>query len=207
MDQFVNQGVTCLEVKSGYGLDRNNEIKMLKAAGGDYGIEIHRTFLGAHACPPEYKNAETYIQFLIEKMLPEVAAKGLATRVDIFLEKGYFGKKMALAYFKKARELGLQITAHVEQLKRTGGAVLAARQGALSVDHLVQSSRSDIAALSASETVCTLLPGRICISKCPILRLGLLSMRGPVWLWLRTLIQEVVPLRASPWLACWRGWR
>ena len=167
VDRFIHQGVTCLEIKSGYALDRNGEIKMLKVAGGDYGIDIHRTFLGAHACPPEYKNAETYTQFLVEEMLPEVSAKGLAGRADIFIEKGYFDKKMARAYFKKAKELGLQITAHVEQLKRTGGAVLAARWGAQSVDHLVQSSRSDIATLSASDTVCTFLPGADLYLKTP----------------------------------------
>ena len=167
VDEFVNQGVTCLEIKSGYALDRNGEMKMLKVAGGDYGVDIHRTFMGAHACPPEYKSEESYVQFLIEEMLPEVAARGLATRVDIFIEKGYFSRKMASAYFKRAKGLGFQVTAHVEQLKRTGGAVLAARFGALSVDHLVQASRSDIAALSASNTVCTLLPGADLYLKMP----------------------------------------
>lgn len=167
VNQFINQGVTCLEIKSGYGLDRNSEMKMLKAADGDYGIEIHRTFLGAHACPSEYKNAEDYMEFLVKEMLPEVSSQGLATRVDIFIERGYFSKKMALAYFKKAKALGFQITAHVEQLKRTGGAVLAVQQGALSVDHLVQSSRSDIAALSKSKTVCTFLPGADLYLKMP----------------------------------------
>ena len=159
VSQFVDQGVTCLEVKSGYTLDRQGEIKILKVAGKNYGIDIHRTFLGAHACPPEYKNEEAYMKFLVEEMLPEIAEKEMATRVDIFIERGYFGKKMALRYFRKAKELGLHITAHAEQLKRTGGAVLAAKQGALSVDHLVQSSRLDIMVLSASDTVCTFLPG------------------------------------------------
>ena len=159
VDHFIRQGVTCLEVKSGYGLDLLTEIKMLEVASRDFGIEVHRTFLGAHACPLEYGNLEDYMNFLVEEVLPDVAVRGLATRADIFIDKGYFNIQMALIYLRRAKKLGFQLTAHVEQLHRTGGAKLALEEGALSVDHLVQANTSDISDLSASDTVCVFLPG------------------------------------------------
>ena len=167
VDRFIDQGVTCLEIKSGYGLTDSDEIKMLQVAGRELGVEVHRTFLGPHACPPEYKCAQDYMDHLIHKMLPKIAAQKLATRVDIFIDKGYFDTKMALSYLTKAKKLGFQLTAHAEQLHHTGGGILAAQKGALSVDHLVQTTPLDIATLSSSGTVCVFLPGADLYLKMP----------------------------------------
>ncbi len=157
--RFVDQGVTCVEIKSGYGLDTLNEMRILIAAQQKYEVDVYRTFLGPHACPSEFSCPREYMNFILKESLPKVVEKKLAHRADIFIEHGYFDTDMARDYFKKAKKLGLPITAHVEQLQQAGGAQLAVEFGALSADHLVYANAEDIADLASSNTVCTFLPG------------------------------------------------
>ncbi len=157
-DRFVEQGVTTLEIKSGYGLDLENEIKSLKMAGKVKGPRIVRTFLGPHSKPPEYKTVDEYFEFVMEKLLPEIAKKKLAERADIFIEKGFFSAEQGERYFKKAKSLGLDVTAHVEQLSNSGGTAVALKNQAVSVDHVVELKPEEITSLAKSESVAVLLP-------------------------------------------------
>ncbi len=155
---FLKQGVTTIEVKSGYALNLNDEIKMLQAISELKKARIISTFLALHAVPSEFKNADEYIKNVIHKVLPEVSRKKLAHRVDAFVEKGYFTPKQSEAFFKAAKELGLSITAHVEQLSHSKGTQMAEKLFAQSVDHLVQINNSDIQILAKSKSTCVLLP-------------------------------------------------
>ncbi len=159
VQNFIQQGVTTLEVKSGYGLNAVTELKMLKAIKEQKKPRLVSTFLGAHARPKEFSTSSQYINELINKQLPTVKKQGLAHRVDIFIEKGYFTLNDAKKYINKAQSLGFPVCMHTEQLTRTGGALLGIKSGVQSVDHLVQVSQSDIKALSKAETTCVLLPG------------------------------------------------
>jgi len=138
--QLLSEGVTTLEIKSGYGLDSENEIKMLRVAkqlDDENQLRIEKTFLGAHALPPEYSGrADDYIQSVCEEMLPRAHAEGLVDAVDVFIESIGFSLPQAERVFEIASKLGLPIKAHVEQLSDLGGAVMAAGRSALSVDHI-----------------------------------------------------------------------
>jgi imidazolonepropionase len=157
------EGVTTVEIKSGYGLDVDTEIKMLRAArrlGDDAGVDIVTTFLGAHALPPEYAGrADEYIDLVCEQAMPRVVELGLADAVDAFCESIGFTPAETTRVFEKARQLGLPVKLHAEQLSDLGGAALAARFGALSADHLEYVSEASIAAMAAAGTVAVLLPG------------------------------------------------
>ena len=157
-NRFVEQGVTTLEVKSGYGLNLEAELNSLKAAAKIHGPRVVRTFLGPHSKPPEFESIEKYFEFVIEKLLPEIAREKVADRADIFIEKGFFTSEQGARYFEKAKSLGLGITAHVEQLSHSGGTSAALQSGALSVDHIVEISQSEISKLASSQTVAVLLP-------------------------------------------------
>ncbi|MFT5483993.1 MAG: imidazolonepropionase [Halieaceae bacterium] len=163
LDELLAEGVTTVEIKSGYGLDLDNEAKMLRVArqlGIDSGICVKKTFLGAHALPPEYEGrADAYIEHICEHMLPALNAAGLVDSVDVFIETIAFTPAQARRVFETARGLGLPIKAHVEQLSDQGGAVLAAEFQASSVDHLEFLSRGDVPALALAGTVAVLLPG------------------------------------------------
>jgi imidazolonepropionase len=163
LQQMMNEGLTTIEIKSGYGLDTKNEIKMLNVAkqlGEKYDIEVKKTFLGAHALPPEYKGrSDDYIEAVCEEMIPAAHSAGLIDAVDIFIESIAFDIDQADRVFKKARQLGLPVKAHVEQLSNLGGTVLAVSHNALSVDHIEYLSEGDIAILARSETVAVILPG------------------------------------------------
>src|SRR5690606_4550332 len=129
-------GTTVLEVKSGYGLDLETELRILRVArrvGQELGIPVRTTFLGAHAVPPEH-DRDSYVTELIATMLPAVV--GLADDCDVFIEKGAFTVDEGRAILTRARELGLGLRVHAEQLSHTGAAMLAAELGALSADHL-----------------------------------------------------------------------
>jgi len=158
VDRFVEQGVTALEVKSGYALDKKNEIKMLKVAQELCGPQIISTYLGPHAVPPEFKNSKQYLNFIITEMLPLISKNKWAQRVDMFIEKGYFSKDEGDLYFKVAKDLGFKCALHTEQLSRTGGFELL-MDGAHSVDHMIELRASDIKKLSKSSLTCVLLPG------------------------------------------------
>lgn len=157
------EGVTVVEVKSGYGLDLDSEMKMLRAARALEGmrpVTVRTTFLGAHALPPEYEGrADDYIDEVCERMLPAVAAAGLADAVDAFCEGIGFTPGQTERVFQAARGLGLPVKLHAEQLSDLGGAALAARYGALSADHLEHLSEDGARAMAASGTVAVLLPG------------------------------------------------
>ena len=153
---LAHSGVTTVEIKSGYGLDRATELATL---GQTLAIDVHATYLGLHARPPEYANADDYVTFVIEEMLPAIASEGLASAVDAFCETIAFSPAQISRYFDAARDLGFQLRLHADQLTDGGGAGLAARFGALSADHLEHASERGLAALAAAGTVAVLLPG------------------------------------------------
>lgn len=157
-DRFLKQGVTTIEVKSGYGLTLDEEMKMLRAAKNLKGARIVPTFLGAHAKPAEFANAEDYIDFLVATALPRIKKEKLASRVDVFLEKGYFSSELAKRYLEAAAKLGLEGTIHADQMTLSGGARLAIELGSKSADHLVQLGDEEIAMLGKSDVTCVLLP-------------------------------------------------
>ena len=156
------EGVTTLEIKSGYGLELDQELKQLRVArqiGEQLPLTVCTTFLGAHAVPPEFKErGEDYLQAVLE-MLPEVAASGLADAVDAFCETIAFSHEQTTRLFAAARQLGLPVKLHADQLSDSGGAALAARFGALSADHLEHTSEEGAAAMARAGTVAVLLPG------------------------------------------------
>jgi imidazolonepropionase len=157
------EGVTTLEIKSGYGLDRETEIRMLEVAralGRGPGIEVRTSYLGAHALPREHAaDRAGYLDLVCETVLPEVAAGGLADAVDAFCEGIAFTPDEIARVFAAARDLGLPVKLHADQLSDLGGAALAARFGALSADHLEYASEAGVRAMAAAGTVAVLLPG------------------------------------------------
>ncbi|TCM21702.1 imidazolonepropionase [Novosphingobium sp. PhB165] len=163
LDALIGEGTTTIEVKSGYGLDLASELRMLRAArrlGSERPVSIATTFLGAHALPPEFAgDADGYIDHICEVMLPEVTREGLADAVDAFCEGIGFSAQQTERLFTAARAHGLPVKLHAEQLSNLHGAALAARFGALSADHLEHLDDAGIAAMAASGTVATLLPG------------------------------------------------
>lgn len=166
VDRFVQQGVTTLEIKSGYALDSKNEIKMLKVLKDLEGPRIVKTYLGAHALPPEFANYESYLQWMQEEMLPHLKQLKLAERVDIFIENGFFPKDAARVFLKKAQELGFQVVIHADQLTLSGGADLACELSALSADHLIQLEAATIKKISGSSVTCVLLPAADLYMQC-----------------------------------------
>ena len=160
---FLKQGVTSLEIKSGYGLDPANELKMLSVIGRlnrECPQSIHATFLGAHALPPEFSgDAPAYVDQVIREMLPAVKAQGIATAVDVFCEQIAFSREQTEAVFRAAADLGFQIKLHAEQLSDSGGAALAAGYKALSCDHLEYLSAEGTEAMAKNKVTAVLLPG------------------------------------------------
>ncbi|MBK7961691.1 MAG: imidazolonepropionase [Bdellovibrionales bacterium] len=167
VDLFSKQGVTTLEIKSGYGLNLKDEIKLLKVAGAMSGPRIVRTFLGAHAKPPEFENLEDYLEELENKYLAYIKKNKLADRVDIFFEKGFFNGAPAVKYLRAARKLGLDLVIHADQLSLSGGSEVAISLGALSADHLIQVREPEINKLANSEVTCVLLPAADLYLRCP----------------------------------------
>jgi len=158
VDSFTKQGVTTLEIKSGYALDKKNEVKMLKVIQSLVGPKIISTYLGAHAVPPEFDSSKKYLDFIKKEMLPLIKKQSLANRVDMFIEKGYFSKMEAKSYYELAEELGFQLAAHTEQLSRSGGYEVLLG-GAHSVDHMIELSKTDILKVAKSNLTSVLLPG------------------------------------------------
>lgn len=160
---LLAEGVTTLEIKSGYGLDTENEIKMLRVAAKlerEFGLRIQKTFLGAHALPPEYAGrADDYIDLVCQEMLPKAHDEGLVDAVDVFIESIAFDIAQGERVLDSARDLGLPVKAHVEQLSNLGGAVMAAKRGALSVDHLEYLDADRVHEVAAGGSVAVLLPG------------------------------------------------
>lgn len=163
IDAFISQGVTTLEIKSGYGLDFENEIKLLhtiKVLDELYPIDIIPTFLGAHTYPKEFKeNHSEYIRIVVEQMIPHIAKNNLAEFCDAFCEQTAFTADEVDKIFTAAENHGLKIKLHTEQFNNIGGIDVALKHNAVSVDHLEVLKDSDITKLADTDVVCDLLPG------------------------------------------------
>lgn len=163
LSYLIDEGVTTIEIKSGYGLDLASEQKMLEVASEleQYApVEVSKTFLGAHALPTEYKGrADEYIDLVCETMMPHLHKLGLIDCVDAFCESIGFNLEQTQRVFDKAQQLGLPVKLHAEQLSDLGGSKLACEHNAWSVDHLEFLSEQTVADLKQSNTVATLLPG------------------------------------------------
>ena len=150
---MLHAGTTTFEGKSGYGLDRDTELASLRAISAEGGIA---TWLGAHAVPPEYDDADAYLDFALEDVLPEAAK--IAEAADVFLERGAFGVEQARRYLEACREAGLELRLHGDQFSEQGSIELAIELGARSVDHLEATGDDGIRRLAASEVVGVVLP-------------------------------------------------
>ncbi len=163
LDRLLAHGITTIEAKSGYGLSTESEIKQLEIIrdlNQTHPIDLVPTFLGAHEVPDEYRDRrEAYIELVINEMLPKVVSEGLAEFSDIFCEEGVFNIEDSRRIQQAAKDSGLGLKFHADELKSTGGAGLAASMGAVSADHLVHISEADIRAMAESGTVAVLLPG------------------------------------------------
>ncbi|HKI77308.1 MAG TPA: imidazolonepropionase [Ignavibacteriaceae bacterium] len=163
IENFISQGITTLEIKSGYGLDLENELKLLKAINylnEYYPIDIIPTFLGAHTFPLEFKDDhQGYVDLIIEKMLPKVAEKKYAVFCDGFCESTAFSENEIDHIFTAANKLGLKLKLHTEQFNSIGGIDIALKHNATSIDHLEVLNDSDISKVCNSDTVAVLLPG------------------------------------------------
>jgi imidazolonepropionase len=162
---FLRGGTTTVEAKSGYGLTSDDEMKILRVIRRlnlETAIEFVPTFLGAHAIPEEFRGApEQYVALVIHEMLPAVAEEALAENCDIFCERGYFDLADSEKILMAAREYGLRLRMHVDQLTNSGGAFLAARLHAATADHLEQANAAEIAALGEAGVQPVLLPGSV----------------------------------------------
>ena len=158
----LRSGTTTIEIKSGYGLDRENELKMLRVIGrlANEGVQdIVATFLGAHAIPPDFKaDPDSFIDLIIDHMLPPIVEQGIASQCDIFCEKGVFSLEQSRRLLRAAKENGLEVKLHADEVYDLGGAGLAAELGALSADHLLAASDENIGAMARAGVVANLLP-------------------------------------------------
>jgi imidazolonepropionase len=163
MNAMMRSGTTTVEIKSGYGLDMDSEVKMLEAItelGTEELMGVVSTFLGAHAVPPEYSGRTgEYVALLVDTIIPYVGRKKLARFCDVFCEEGYFDLAEAGRVLSAARTWGMELKVHADELTPMGGAELAARLGAVSADHLEHVSRDGIAAMKQAGVVAGLLPG------------------------------------------------
>ena len=161
LNRQLQNGVTTLEIKSGYGLDKESELKMLeviKDAQNETPVDIISTCLAAHVCPKEFTDKSAYLTYVLEEILPEIRQKELATRVDAFVEPSAFPVDITRPYLQKAKEMGFDITIHADQFT-PGGSQLAVEVGAQSADHLESSTDNEIELLSKSGVVAVALPG------------------------------------------------
>ncbi len=160
---LIEEGVTTVEIKSGYGLTLEDELKMLRAArelGREFPVRIRTTLLAAHVVPPEFAtNPEGWVELICRELIPRVAEEQLAEAVDVFCEAIAFDPAQTERMFHAAIDCGLGIKVHAEQLSATGGAALAARVGAWSADHLEYLDDAGVLAMREAGTVATLLPG------------------------------------------------
>jgi imidazolonepropionase len=163
LQPMLAEGVTAIEIKSGYGLDLESERKMLRVArrlGEAFPVSVYTTFLGAHALPPEYAGRpDEYIGEVCERMLPALAAEGLVDAVDVFCERIGFSLQQSERVFRAAQRFGLPVKMHAEQLSNSGGTALAAKYQALSADHLEFLDEAGVIAMREAGTVAVLLPG------------------------------------------------
>ena len=163
LDTLIGEGVTTVEIKSGYGLNTETEMRQLSAArslGRSRTVAIRTSFLGAHALPPEAGgDKDRYIDLVCREMLPAMARAGLADAVDAFMEGIAFSRDQTVRVFQAAKAQGLPVKLHADQLSNLGGAALAAKFSALSADHLEHTDGAGVAAMAEAGTVAVLLPG------------------------------------------------
>jgi imidazolonepropionase len=156
-------GVTTVEIKSGYGLDQDSELKMLRVArriGREAGVRVRTSYLGLHAVPPEWKTDRgRYVDLAVDQTLPAAHAEGLVDAVDAYCEPIAFSTEEVARLFDRAKALGLPVKLHADQLSDGGGAALAARYGALSADHVEHTNAAGVQAMAAAGVVAVLLPG------------------------------------------------
>lgn len=162
LDSMLAMGVTTVEGKSGYGMNKETELKQLevmKSLDEEHPVDVVSTFMGAHATPQEYKGREDdFLDYMIREVMPEVKKKNLADCCDIFCERNVFDIGQSRRYLTAARDLGFSLKIHADEIVTLGGAELAVELGALSADHLLQASDNGIKDLAGSSTVATLLP-------------------------------------------------
>ncbi len=163
LEALMAEGLTTVEIKSGYGLDRETEMRCLRVArelGRELPLSVRTTYLGLHAVPPEHKDhADEYVDLVCEEVLPAVHSEGLADAVDAFCERIAFSSEQTARFFGAARSLGLPVKLHADQLSDGGGAALATRFSALSADHIEHTGPDAVAAMAQAGTVAVLLPG------------------------------------------------
>lgn len=221
LDALLAEGVTTVEIKSGYGLDEATERRQLRVARAlatQRAVTVRTTYLGAHAVPPGGDRA-AYLDLVCARMIPALAAEGLADAVDVFQEAIAFSAEECARVFAAARAAGLAIKSHAEQLSDTGGAALAASFGALSADHLEYCSAAGAAAMGRAGTVAVILPGAFLMlnetQKPPIAAFRAAGVRMAVATDLNPGSSPIASLRVSATLACvlfgmtveeaWRG--
>ena len=162
MDRMMEYGTTTAEAKSGYGLDKETEIKSLEAIkelNEEHPIYLVPTYLGAHSLPPEYEDHAEYIDHCIEEVIPEIVDKGLAEYCDVFCEKGVFNVEDSRRLLKKAKEMGLGLRVHADEIENIGCSCMAGEVGAISAEHLVKTEQSDIKKMAENGVIGILLPG------------------------------------------------
>ncbi|MBN2071441.1 MAG: imidazolonepropionase [Candidatus Krumholzibacteriota bacterium] len=162
LGRMLEEGVTTLEIKSGYGLDRENEIKQLRVIerlGKETCLDVVATFMGAHQVPPEYSDSDEYVDFLINEMIPYVASTGLAKFIDVFCEKGVFSVEQTRRILEAGKKHRFGLKVHSDEIYAIGGTELAVEIGAVSVEHLTKITPAGIRALAGSDTIGVLLPG------------------------------------------------
>ena len=161
-ESMLSMGTTTIEAKSGYGLDTENELKMLKAVDDlkkKLPINLVSTFMGAHAVPPEFEGkTDEYVDLVIDEMIPAVAESGYAEFCDVFCEKGVFDIEQSRKILLAAKERGMKLKVHADEIVQLGGAALAAEVGAVSADHLLMASDDGLEAMLKAGTMATLLP-------------------------------------------------
>ena len=162
LDEMLNMGITTCEAKSGYGLDMENELKMLeviKALGEKHPMDVVPTFMGAHAIPPEYEGrGDEYIEMLCSEVIPEVRKRGLAEFCDGFCEDSVFNAEQSRKYMEKAREYGFELKIHADEIEDIGGSRLAGELEAVSAEHLIAAGESGMDSMAAGGTTAMLLP-------------------------------------------------
>lgn len=160
---LIQEGVTTIEIKTGYGLDIESEIKMLKIAEKleqNFPVHVEKTFLGAHCVPPEYKNdSQSYINYICETMMDTISTLGLVTCVDVYCEHLAFSLEQTKRVFLKAKSLGLHVKIHSDQFSQMGATKLACEFDALSCDHLEYTDEESVIAMAKSGSVAVILPG------------------------------------------------
>ncbi|MGD9382026.1 MAG: imidazolonepropionase [Candidatus Thorarchaeota archaeon] len=162
-ESMLTNGTTTIEAKSGYGLDVENEVKMLQVVEtlrNKLPSKFVSTFMGAHAIPPEYNDrVDNYVELVINDMIPTIAEQNLAEFCDVFCEEGVFSVEQSREILNAAQDKGMKLKVHADEIVQLGGAGLAAEVGAISADHLLRSSDDDLEAMAKAGTIATLLPG------------------------------------------------